>query len=151
MVLWLIRVQTIWRLLATCTNYYCTCCLYGGGRNYFDASKFHYKGHWKGWALKSRFFGPEMATIKILKIKTFLGPEMATSATSAMYLLCPSLLFQQQRVRKVTLRTCDPPPLPTVLLLWQGGGGVNQREGQRSNISQSWIENTNLTDSISSL
>jgi hypothetical protein len=29
--------------------------------------KFHYKGHWKGWALE---------------IKTFLGPEMATSNTN---------------------------------------------------------------------
>ncbi len=32
----------------------------------------HYKGHWKGWALK---------------IKTFLGPEMATTEASAIWTL----------------------------------------------------------------
>ncbi len=31
---------------------YCTGCLYGAGRNDFDAGNIHYKGHWKGWALK---------------------------------------------------------------------------------------------------
>jgi hypothetical protein len=25
---------------------------YGSGRNDFDAGSIHYKGHWKGWALK---------------------------------------------------------------------------------------------------
>ncbi len=47
-------------------NYKCTCCLYGAGRNNFDAGNIHFEGHWKGWALK---------------IETFLGPEMATSET----------------------------------------------------------------------
>jgi hypothetical protein len=32
-----------------------------------------------------------------------------------------------------------------------GGGGLNQREGERGNSSRSWIENTNMTDCISSL
>jgi hypothetical protein len=40
------------------------CCLYGAVRNGFEACNIHYEGHWKGWALE---------------IKTFLGPEMATS------------------------------------------------------------------------
>jgi hypothetical protein len=38
----------------------------GWGGEGVSGMKFHYKGHWKGWALK---------------IKTFLGPEMATSNT----------------------------------------------------------------------
>ncbi len=37
-----------------CNNYKCTCCLYGAGRNDFDACNIHYEDHWKGWALKSR-------------------------------------------------------------------------------------------------
>ncbi len=32
-----------------------------------------------------------------------------------------------------------------------GGGELNQREGQRVNNSQSWVENTNMTDFFSSL
>jgi hypothetical protein len=36
----------------------------------FDAGNIHYKGYWKGWALK---------------VETFLGPEMATSAASAIW------------------------------------------------------------------
>ncbi len=32
-----------------------------------------------------------------------------------------------------------------------GGGGVNQREGEKGNSSQSWVENTVMTDCISSL
>ncbi len=43
----------------------------------------------------------------------------------------------------------------TIYLFTQGGGGVgaelNQREGERGNSSQSWVENTNVTDCISSL
>ncbi len=31
------------------------------------------------------------------------------------------------------------------------GGELNQREGYRDNSSQSWVENTNMTDCISSL
>ncbi len=38
------------------------------GHNDFDAGNIHFNGHWKGWALK---------------IKTFLGPERATSKASA--------------------------------------------------------------------
>jgi len=38
-------------------------CLYGAGRNDFDAGNKHYKGHWKRWARENReFLGPEMAT-----------------------------------------------------------------------------------------
>jgi hypothetical protein len=34
-------------------------CLYGAGRNEFDAGNIHFKGHWKRWAPKNRgFFGP---------------------------------------------------------------------------------------------
>jgi hypothetical protein len=29
-----------------------------------------------------------------------------------------------------------------------GGGELNQREGERENSSQSWVENTNTTDCI---
>jgi hypothetical protein len=32
-----------------------------------------------------------------------------------------------------------------------GGGGMNQREGERGNSSQKWVENTNVTDCIFSL
>jgi hypothetical protein len=42
--------------------------LYGAGRNDFDAGNIHYEGLWKGRALK-----------------TFLGPEMATSEASAIW------------------------------------------------------------------
>jgi hypothetical protein len=33
----------------------------------------------------------------------------------------------------------------------EGGGELNQREGERGNSSQSWVENINMTDCISSL
>jgi hypothetical protein len=33
----------------------------------------------------------------------------------------------------------------------EGGGELNQREGERGNSSQSCVENTNMTDCISSL
>ncbi len=42
----------------------------------------------------------------------------------------------------------------TVYLFTQGrgeGGELNQREGKMGNISQSWVENTYMTDCISSL
>ncbi len=42
----------------------------------------------------------------------------------------------------------------TVYLFTQGrekGGEINQREGERGKGSQSWVENTNMTDCISSL
>jgi hypothetical protein len=44
------------------TNYYCTFCFYMAQD--FKWGQMHYKGHWKGWALK---------------IETFLRPEIATS------------------------------------------------------------------------
>ncbi len=44
--------------------------VYGVGRDDFDAGNIHYKGYWKGWALK---------------IDTFLGPEMETSEASAIW------------------------------------------------------------------
>jgi hypothetical protein len=36
---------------------------------------------------------------------------------------------------------------------WEGGEGgeLNQREGEGNNSSQIWVENTNMTDCISSL
>ncbi len=37
--------------------------LYGGGHNDFDAGNTHYKGHWKGWALKIKTFGPKKIEI----------------------------------------------------------------------------------------
>ncbi len=55
-------------------------------------------------------------------------------------------------------RTSYPPPPPihtvcvyTVYLFTREGGDLNQREGERGNSSQSWVENTNITDCISSL
>ncbi len=33
----------------------------------------------------------------------------------------------------------------------EGGGGLNQREGERGNSSQRWVENINMTDCISGL
>jgi hypothetical protein len=51
-----------------------------------------------------------------------------------------------------------PPPLHTYTCIQytyshrEGGGGeFNQKEGERGNSSKSWVENTNLTDCISSL
>ncbi len=60
--------------------------------------------------------------------------------------------------------TIPPPPLHTCILVrvysifihtgkrgWRGGGGeLNQRKCKRGNISQSWVENTNMNDCISS-
>jgi hypothetical protein len=40
-----------------------------------------------------------------------------------------------------------PPPLHTV----GEGGELSQREGEKGNSSKSWVENTNMTDCISSL
>ena len=60
----------------------------------------------------------------------------------------------------VSNRTQHPPPPPNHTLsvysvLWHReggrGGGLNQRESWRGNSSQSWVENTNMTDCISSL
>ncbi len=60
----------------------------------------------------------------------------------------------------IYLRSRNPYPPPphtvylyTVYLFIQEGGGeeLNQREGYRGNSSQSWVENTNMTDCISSL
>ncbi len=56
-------------------------------------------------------------------------------------------------------RTHTPPLLThcirtQVFLFTHGrgeGGELNQREGERGNSSQSWVENSNMTDSISSL
>ncbi len=35
--------------------------------------------------------------------------------------------------------------------IYLGGGELNQREGEKGNSSQSWLENTNMTDYISGL
>jgi hypothetical protein len=47
------------------------------------------------------------------------------------------------------------PPLHTVLYTYLHTDGewgrANQREGKSGNSSQSWVENTNMTDCISSL
>jgi hypothetical protein len=52
----------------------------------------------------------------------------------------------------------SPPPSHCIRVykysysLREGGGGeLNQREGERGNSSQSWVENTYMTDSISNL
>ncbi len=37
------------------------------------------------------------------------------------------------------------------ILIHTGKGELNQREGKRGNSSLSWVENTNMTDGISSL
>jgi hypothetical protein len=50
----------------------------------FDADNIHYKGHWKGWALK---------------IETFWGPEMATSKASANSLVYPCTRMCLKHVR----------------------------------------------------
>jgi hypothetical protein len=49
---------------------YRTRCLYGAGRNDFDAGTIHYEGSLEG-------VGPE--------IETFLGPKIATSEASAIW------------------------------------------------------------------
>jgi hypothetical protein len=46
-------------------------CLYGTGRNNFDAGNIHCKGHCMGWALK--------------KIETFWCLEMATREANAIW------------------------------------------------------------------
>jgi hypothetical protein len=56
----------------------------------------------------------------------------------------------------------SPPPLHTVYVYkvylftqesgdWGGWGELNQREVEKGNSSQSWVENTNMTECISSL
>jgi hypothetical protein len=64
---------------------------------------------------------------------------------------------------KGTLRQAQnpkPPPLTHCIRVYnilihtekmRGGRELNQREGERGNISQSWVDNTNMTDYISSL
>jgi hypothetical protein len=54
----------------------------------------------------------------------------------------------------VSNRHQHPPLHPSTLsVCWDTGKGegeeLNQREGRRGNSSQSWVENTNITDSIS--
>jgi hypothetical protein len=45
-----------------------------------------------------------------------------------------------------------PPPLPLHTVFTQERWGeLNLREGESGNSSQSWVENTNMTDCISSL
>ncbi len=60
----------------------------------------------------------------------------------------------------VSSRSQHPPPPPShtlsVYIVFDtgkggGGGELNQREGQMGNSSQSWVENTNMSDCISSL
>ncbi len=59
----------------------------------------------------------------------------------------------------ICLRPRTPnPPLHTVYVYIEylftqgrGAGEFNRREGERGNSSQSWVENTNMTDCISSL
>jgi hypothetical protein len=61
----------------------------------------------------------------------------------------------------VSNRTQHPPPPPShtlsvYIVLWHGEGGegwgeLNEKEGLRGNSSQSWVENTNMTDCISRL
>jgi hypothetical protein len=56
------------------------------------------------------------------------------------------------------INTPSPHPLPAtyclyILYFYTGKevGELNKREGKRGNNSQSWVENTNMTDCISSL
>jgi hypothetical protein len=56
----------------------------------------------------------------------------------------------------VSNRTQHPHPLPATHCLYilyfdtgkglGGGGGLDQREGLRSNYLQSWVKNTNMTE-----
>jgi hypothetical protein len=59
-------------------------------------------------------------------------------------------------------RTPYPPPLAHCICVYSDtlqftyshrgeGGELNQREGERGNSSQGWVENTNMTDCISML
>ncbi len=95
-------------------NYKCTCCLYGAGRNYFDAGKSYFEGYWKGWALK---------------IETFLGPKMAKSEASAMWAkksFTPSF-GAHFRTAIVGQRTWDPAAWPW----WQCLAGQIHPESRR--------------------
>ncbi len=76
----------------------------------------HYLGNWTGWALK---------------IKTFLGPEIAMSEASANW-DGPSNGFARIKIIKSKRHTINR-PLPdsqltqmtyTVLIVFEGGGGV---------------------------
>jgi hypothetical protein len=58
------------RIKSKRNNYYCTCCLYGAGRNDFDAVNINLRGPLEG-------VGPE--------IETFLGPEMAKGKASVIW------------------------------------------------------------------
>ncbi len=62
-------------------NYYCTCCLYGAGRNDFDGENPIRGPCWKGWALKiETFLGPEMGPWT--KRVPFQGPKKTNSVCS---------------------------------------------------------------------
>jgi hypothetical protein len=50
-----------------------------------------------------------------------------------------------------TLHTCIQYSILIHTGKGEGGGGLNQREVERGNSSQSWVENINLTDCISAL
>jgi hypothetical protein len=73
----------------------------------------------------------------------------------------PSLYKGSLKAGVYPSETQNPLPRPpntmyvyvsTVYLFTQGRRGeLNHREGQRGNSSQSWVENTNMTDCISSL
>ncbi len=67
-------------------------------------------------------------------------------------LICKGTLRQRPEAHNI------PPPLHTVYVYTvilihtgKGGGELYQRKGYRGNRSQSWVENTNMTDCIFSL
>ncbi len=87
----------------------------------------------------------------LLQVNFFTWRHFSMPSTSLIYLrLSCSPQYTEVRCRRVRIRV-------RILMLfipnseyhywWE----VNQREGKRGNSSQRWIENTNMTDCISSL
>ncbi len=118
------------------------------GLNDFDASNIHYEGHWKGWALKSRLFGPIWHSLHSVAISgpkksRFQGPTPSYDPRNG-YCLHQNLYV---------LRNINNRYINSYIHTGKGGWGgeeLNQREWERDNReeyrSQSWVENTNMTE-----
>ncbi len=71
---------TVFGIKCKCwNNYYMYPCLFGGGRNDFDAGNIHYQGHWKGWARVQKSIALPSSMMKknvVLCCETSVSPEI---------------------------------------------------------------------------